>query len=616
MKKEFSSKRLLRSAVLSLVIVALVFATFSTALGATFRTCKASFETSPSANYALESSGQSRSGQIDGENTPLTSITTPIKPAEYQRMLGVGMDVGWMQFKKDMESYTPQVPADFKKVGFSHVRIRINEDPLTPEFLSRLKSVVNDCLKNNLIPIIAFTAENFKQHPTEANMEKVVSWWRTVAQTFKGYPYPLSYDIIVEVGENLKDPTLLNECYERTVSAIRKVDPYRIIFISPIKRSNPYYLNLLKIPQDANGYLMVEWHFYAAGPSKTNPKSLWTSGTPAEKKLIEDKVQAALDYQKKTGLYSWVGAWMPGNYNHGNDYTISEQVFFATFMSCALRRAHIPYAINADTKFYDNTTHSWIKPMLPVLNAVLRPDCGIPAPQSVKAVALANGIFVKWSGVNYQHLAGYALYRESSNGNSGESSSSAPVLLAKLPKGKTLFIDRSAKEGVRYTYFVKAFDDAWPQDYSKPSASVSAAILPGTKTVITLRPNSPLMTINGIQQEIDPGRGTKPVIIPKWGRTVVPIRAIVEALGGTIEWDPVQRMVTINFEGKTINLWIDKPQAQLNGVMKWIDPNNHDVKPIIINDRTMLPLRFVAENLGCTVEWDASTRTITITYTP
>ena len=134
--------------------------------------------------------------------------------------------------------------------------------------------------------------------------------------------------------------------------------------------------------------------------------------------------------------------------------------------------------------------------------------------------------------------------------------------------------------------------------------------------IITLQPNNPMMTVNGVQQEIDPGRGTKPVIIPKWNRTVVPIRAIVEALGGTIGWDPVQRMVTINLDDNTINLWIGKPQAEVNGVMKWIDPNNHNVKPIIINDRTMLPLRFVAESLGCKVEWDAVTRTITITYTP
>jgi len=134
--------------------------------------------------------------------------------------------------------------------------------------------------------------------------------------------------------------------------------------------------------------------------------------------------------------------------------------------------------------------------------------------------------------------------------------------------------------------------------------------------IITLQPDNPMMTVNSVSQEIDPGRGTKPVIIPKWNRTVVPIRAIVEALGGTIEWDGTERKVTINLNDTVIELWIGKPQARVNGEMKWIDPNNHDVKPIIINSRTMLPLRFVAENLGCTVNWDPVTRTITITYTP
>jgi len=38
------------------------------------------------------------------------------------------------------------------------------------------------------------------------------------------------------------------------------------------------------------------------------------------------------------------------------------------------------------------------------------------------------------------------------------------------------------------------------------------------------------------------------------------------------------------------------------------------VVPEIINSRTMLPLRFVVENLGCTVQWDGTTKTITITY--
>ncbi len=135
-----------------------------------------------------------------------------------------------------------------------------------------------------------------------------------------------------------------------------------------------------------------------------------------------------------------------------------------------------------------------------------------------------------------------------------------------------------------------------------------------SRIIITLKPGDPYMTVNGVKKEIDPGRGTKPVIIPKWSRTVVPIRAIVEALGGTIEWDGKERKVTINFNETTIELWIGKPQARVNGVMKWIDENNHNVKPIIINDRTMLPLRFVVENLGCKVNWDPASKTITIIF--
>jgi len=143
--------------------------------------------------------------------------------------------------------------------------------------------------------------------------------------------------------------------------------------------------------------------------------------------------------------------------------------------------------------------------------------------------------------------------------------------------------------------------------------TISVTYTPSAQeTIITLQPDNSYMTVNNVSQEIDPGRGTKPVIIPEWGRTVVPIRAIVEALGGTISWDGTERKVTINFDNATIELWIDSPRAKVNGTMVYIDSDNHSVKPIIVNDRTMLPLRFVAESLGCIVDWDPDTRTITI----
>ncbi len=131
---------------------------------------------------------------------------------------------------------------------------------------------------------------------------------------------------------------------------------------------------------------------------------------------------------------------------------------------------------------------------------------------------------------------------------------------------------------------------------------------------IKLQIGNPIMTVNGVKMEIDPGRETKPFIVNGWNRTVVPIRAIIEAIGGDIGWEPDDRMVWIIVDTTTINMWINNPQAKINATTVWIDTSNHTVSPIIVNDRTFIPVRFAAESLGCNVQWDGETRTVTITY--
>jgi phosphate transport system substrate-binding protein len=61
-----------------------------------------------------------------------------------------------------------------------------------------------------------------------------------------------------------------------------------------------------------------------------------------------------------------------------------------------------------------------------------------------------------------------------------------------------------------------------------------------------------------------------------------------------------------------IELWVNKPQARVNGAMKWIDDSNKSVTPIIQWSRTMLPLRFIAENMGFSVDWDAKESKATV----
>ncbi len=97
------------------------------------------------------------------------------------------------------------------------------------------------------------------------------------------------------------------------------------------------------------------------------------------------------------------------------------------------------------------------------------------------------------------------------------------------------------------------------------------------------------------------------------GRTVLPIRPVVEAIDGEISWDATERKVTIQKDDILMELWIDKPMARINGKEAQID-ENPNVTPMIVSGRTFLPLRYVAENLGFAVGWDGETQTITLTY--
>ena len=98
-------------------------------------------------------------------------------------------------------------------------------------------------------------------------------------------------------------------------------------------------------------------------------------------------------------------------------------------------------------------------------------------------------------------------------------------------------------------------------------------------------------------------------------RTFLPIRPVVEALGGKILWFGDDRRVEIQSGDREIVLWIDNPIAHVNGVETPIDAANSVVRPYVAPPgRTMLPLRFIAEALGAKVLWDENLRQVTIIY--
>lgn len=93
------------------------------------------------------------------------------------------------------------------------------------------------------------------------------------------------------------------------------------------------------------------------------------------------------------------------------------------------------------------------------------------------------------------------------------------------------------------------------------------------------------------------------------GHTLLPIRAVVEAIGGKVSWDAKTQKITLEKDGHIVILTLNKTAAFTDGRLTLMA-----TAPIIENGRTLCPLRFVTESLDCTVEWNGETRQILISY--
>jgi len=118
--------------------------------------------------------------------------------------------------------------------------------------------------------------------------------------------------------------------------------------------------------------------------------------------------------------------------------------------------------------------------------------------------------------------------------------------------------------------------------------------------------------VDGKKVAIDPSGKVAPVI--QNGRTLLPVRVLIETLGGTVGWDAMARKATVKMGNSMVQLWIGKSTATVNGKQVAIDAADRNVVPVIIEGRTLLPLRFLSESLGLGVVWNAVARSVTLTY--
>ena len=121
-------------------------------------------------------------------------------------------------------------------------------------------------------------------------------------------------------------------------------------------------------------------------------------------------------------------------------------------------------------------------------------------------------------------------------------------------------------------------------------------------TAITLQVDSNTINIGSRSVTID----TAPVIID--GRTLIPVRGVSEAMGGNVNYNNDTKTVTITLGSNKVEMTIDSKTAYFNNKAQILD-----VAPVVLNGRTMLPARFIAESFGFDVNWDNDTKTISIT---
>ena len=138
----------------------------------------------------------------------------------------------------------------------------------------------------------------------------------------------------------------------------------------------------------------------------------------------------------------------------------------------------------------------------------------------------------------------------------------------------------------------KTIDDDKTTDNNQAKDDNSAA---EKSKVIKLQIGSRIVNVDNEAVIYD----TAPVI--RNDRTLVPIRIVTETLGGKVDWNGVTKEVTLHIDGKEIKMTVGKTLEK------------YGVAPVIIDGRTFVPVRFVADELGATVAWDDATKTVTIT---
>ena len=214
------------------------------------------------------------------------------------------------------------------------------------------------------------------------------------------------------------------------------------------------------------------------------------------------------------------------------------------------------------------------------------------------------------------YVKGYAKYKGSVSVSGDEAIVSGKLYDQENPYGKSVenvklgIADKDLKDGSDYLLFVK--DDTIISAVSENGAkteTVSKDITPPTVIILTIGDVNAIVNGETVTNDV------APMVVND--RTMLPIRFVAEALGADVLWDGYFQKVSIKSRKTDISIKIGEKYASVTEKIALYNQPTEEVEldspAFVENDRTYLPLRFVAEKLGADVQWDDATQTITIT---
>ncbi|MEO2154875.1 MAG: hypothetical protein ABGW69_03640, partial [Nanoarchaeota archaeon] len=272
----------------------------------------------------------------------------------YYKKLGIGINVNWLTFAWVNNYYfywkerNVSIPSIFKE-HFNSIRLRINYDTIEKKTkFEQLKEIVDDCLKENLTVVISLSGLLLNNDPTKENALKMTNYRLKIANEFKNYSYLLSYDLITETGGKLKGkPEILSFYFNKTINEIRRIDKRRILFVSVPNRRK---VDFFKLNLSLDNFTLIEIHVLAGGPKEDY-----------EDYLI-DYFKKIKEVENKTKTPIWFGAVRFNKIIKKNKtfyYNLSFEKEFALFFCRLSRRNNIPFAVNADTIYFDYKNLKW-----------------------------------------------------------------------------------------------------------------------------------------------------------------------------------------------------------------------------------------------------------------